>query len=54
MTTNRQRRANRKNALERPGPRTGAGKAIVRLNAVRHGLRAAAAVVPGFELPAEW
>lgn len=54
MTTNRQLQANRQNARRSTGPRTGAGKAIVRLNAVRHGLRAAAVVVPGFESPAEW
>src|SRR5262245_30249554 len=54
MTTKRQRRANQQNAKRSTGPRTGAGKAIVRLNAVRHGLRAAAVVVPGFESPAEW
>jgi hypothetical protein len=54
MTTERQVRANRRNSQRSTGPRTGAGKAIVRLNAVKHGLRAAAVVVPGFESPAAW
>ena len=35
MTTERQRRANRQNALKSTGPRTGAGKAIVRLKVER-------------------
>jgi hypothetical protein len=54
MTSERQRLANRRNALKSTGPRTVAGKALVRLNAVRHGLRAATVVVPGLEAPAEW
>lgn len=54
MTTEKQRRANRRNAKKSTGPRTGTGKAIVRLNAAKHGLRAAAVVIPGYESPAEW
>src|SRR5262249_53435900 len=54
MTTERQRLANRQNALRSTGPRTTAGKALVRFNAIRHGLRAASVVVPGLESPAEW
>jgi hypothetical protein len=54
MATERQRKANRANARKSTGPRTGAGKAIVRLNATKHGLRAAAVVIPGLESPAEW
>jgi hypothetical protein len=54
MTTERQRLANRKNAARSTGPRTPAGKALVRFNSVRHGLRAASVVVPGLEAPAEW
>jgi hypothetical protein len=54
MATERQRLANRKNAARSTGPRTPAGKALVRFNAVRHGLRAASVVVPGLEAPAEW
>jgi hypothetical protein len=54
VTTERQRQANRANARKSTGPRTGAGKAIVRLNATKHGLRAAAVVIPGLESPAEW
>jgi hypothetical protein len=54
MTTERRRQANRANARKSTGPRTGAGKAIVRLNATKHGLRAGAVVIPGLESPAEW
>jgi len=38
MASERQLRANRANALKSTGPRTGAGKAIARGNALRHGL----------------
>jgi hypothetical protein len=54
MTSEFQRQANRANARKSTGPRTGAGKAIVRLNAVQHGLRPGAVVIPGLESPAEW
>ncbi|MBO0698266.1 MAG: hypothetical protein J2P46_07735 [Zavarzinella sp.] len=54
MTSERQRLANRRNALKSTGPKTVAGKALMRLNAVRHGLRGAPVVVPGLEAPADW
>jgi hypothetical protein len=38
----------------RRGPRTSAGKARVRLNAVRHGLGVASPVIPGMENPEDW
>lgn len=44
--------ANRANALKSTGPRTGAGKAASRLNALRHGADARSAVLPG-EDPAD-
>ena len=43
----RKRAANRANARHSTGPRTVAGKARVRMNAVRHGLASQAAVLPG-------
>lgn len=53
MTTKRQRTANRANAGKATGPRTDAGKAVARMNALSHGLRSAAPVVPG-ERPEDW
>lgn len=53
MTTPKQRAANRRNATLSTGPTTEAGKAVARLNATSHGLRAASPVVPG-EDPAVW
>lgn len=47
MATELQKRANRANALKSTGPKTEAGKAAVRLNAVRHGLLSSAPVVAG-------
>lgn len=38
----------------RRGPKTSAGKASVRLNAVRHGLGVTSPVIPGVERPEEW
>jgi hypothetical protein len=40
MTSDRQIRANRANSARSTGPRTRDGKAVARLNAVRHGLSA--------------
>ena len=40
--------------LARRGPRTSAGKARVRLNAVRHGLGVTSPVIPGMENPEDW
>ncbi len=47
MTTEAQAAANRVNAQKSTGPRTAEGKAAVTQNAVKHGLRAQAVVLPG-------
>ena len=47
MTSERQKAANRANALHSTGPKTREGKVAVRLNAIRHGLLARDAVLPG-------
>ncbi len=47
MTTERQVRANRLNALKSTGPRTEYGKAVSRRNALRHGLTAHFIVLDG-------
>src|SRR5262249_11813564 len=47
MTSERQKAANRANARHSTGPKTPAGKAVVRLNACRHGLLARDVVLPG-------
>ena len=47
MATLKQIEANRRNALLSTGPKTLEGKAAVRLNALRHGLRAHTVVLPG-------
>jgi hypothetical protein len=47
MPTLKQIEANRRNALKGTGPKTQAGKAAVRLNSLRHGLRARTVVLPG-------
>src|SRR5579862_5167225 len=39
--------SNRRNALRSTGPRTAAGKAVSRMNAVRHGVLSEAVVVRG-------
>jgi hypothetical protein len=46
MTTISQINANRENAKRSTGPRTAAGKANVRYNAMKHGLLAEAALLP--------
>ena len=53
MTTEIQAEANRRNALQSTGPKTGEGIEAARFNALRHGLRALQTVVPG-EDPEEW
>ena len=53
MATPVQIAANRRNALRSTGPRTAAGKAASSRNALRHGLAARTAVVPG-EDPADF
>jgi hypothetical protein len=46
MATTKQIEANRRNALKSTGPKTAAGKALVRLNPLRHGLRARDVILP--------
>ena len=47
MATLKQIEANRRNALLSTGPKTPEGKAAVRLNSLRHGLRARSVILPG-------
>ena len=47
MASEKQREANRRNALNSTGPKTCEGKAAVRLNSLRHGLRADSLILPG-------
>jgi hypothetical protein len=47
MTSEKQLSANRENALKSHGPVTEAGRSAVRLNALKHGLRARQLVLPG-------
>jgi hypothetical protein len=47
VTSERQKAANRANALHSTGPKTPEGKAVVRLNAFRHGLLSRDVVLPG-------
>jgi hypothetical protein len=54
MTTERQAEANRRNALASTGPRTPNGKAVVALNAVKHGALSAVPVIPGVERAEDW
>jgi hypothetical protein len=53
MASKRQPTANNANAQKSTGPRTDTGKALARMNALAHGLRSAAPVVPG-ERPEDW
>ncbi len=47
MATQKQIEANRRNAQLSTGPKTAAGKAVVKMNALRHGFRARTVVLPG-------
>ena len=47
MASQAQTDANRRNAKKSTGPRTGAGKSVARLNAVKHGLTSTHVVIPG-------
>src|SRR4029077_14910334 len=47
MTSERQKAANQANARSSTGPQTPEGKAVIRLNALRHGLLARDVVLPG-------
>ena len=47
MTTQRKAEANRRNAIKSTGPRTPAGKAVVALNAMKHGLLSRESLVKG-------
>jgi len=53
MTSNKRLEANRQNALQSTGPKSGEGIEAARFNALRHGLRSLRTVVPG-EAPEEW
>ena len=46
MTSDRKAEANRQNALKSTGPKTPEGKAVVRLNAVKHGLLSEQVLLP--------
>ena len=47
VTSERQKTANQANARHSTGPKTRKGKAVVRLNALRHGLLTRDVVLPG-------
>jgi hypothetical protein len=47
MTSDKQNRANRRNAQRSTGPKTPEGKEAVRLNATKHGLRSQEVLLPG-------
>src|SRR4051794_16422397 len=47
VTSDKQARANRQNALKSTGPKTPEGKAATRLNALKHGLLSRETLLPG-------
>jgi len=54
MITEKQIESNRANAAKSTGPRTPTGKAVVSMNAMKHGLRSANAVLPTVESEEEY
>ena len=54
MTSSKQAAANRRNSRRSTGPKTPAGKAIARLNAVKHGGLSSLPVIPNMESQEEW
>lgn len=54
MASQKQIEANRRNAQKSTGPKTDEGKAVVKMNALRHGLTAEAAVIPFLENPEDY
>jgi hypothetical protein len=52
MTSDRRKAANHANARRSTGPRTLKGKAVVRFNALRHGLLARDVILPGEDIDA--
>src|SRR5512133_1151125 len=54
VATRKQVEANRRNAKLSSGPRTDEGKAVSKMNAIKHGLAAKSIVVPNLEDPDEW
>ena len=54
MTSKNQAAANRENAKKSTGPKSEAGKAIAKLNAVKHGGLSPLPVLPEFEKPDAW
>ena len=47
MTSEKQAKANRRNALKSTGPKTPNGKAAIRYNATKHGLLSREILLPG-------
>src|SRR5918998_1514436 len=54
MTSAKQAAANRENATKSTGPKSETGKAIAKLNAVKHGGLSPLPVLPELEAPGEW
>ncbi|HLY20616.1 MAG TPA: hypothetical protein VKR61_25490, partial [Bryobacteraceae bacterium] len=50
LISDKQKVSNRRNAQKSTGPKTPEGKAKVRFNALKHGLRARSAIIPGEKL----